>query len=501
MIASDADTRTDPAVLPAFAVRGVATVAALLAVLLGVLSGRYGYHRDELYFVVAGQHPAWGYIDQPPLTPTLARLGTAVFGDTLVGLRVIPLLLAVTSVAVVALIARELGGDRRAQLLAAACGATSSLMLATGHMLSTSTVDMLVWLTVGWLVLRLLRTGDGRWYVAIGAAVGIGLQNKYLIAFLVVGLLAAVAAVGPRSALRTPWLAAGILVAAAIAAPHVWWQATHGWPQLAVAEGIEARDGVENRALFLPLQLVFTSPVFLPIWLAGLVRLCRDERVRWARSFALAYPLLVVLVLALGGKGYYVVPLLMVPLAAGAEPTLRWAAASPARGRLVAAAVLLSAVVNPIATLPVLPPGAVSLVNGMNKEQGEQIGWPELVDTVAGVWRQIPADERDRAVIVTGNYGEAGAIARYGPAAGLPAAYSGHMSYADWGPPPDDADGPVVVVHYPGDPRLAHFTDCRVTARVDNGYDLDNDEQGTIIELCSGTDAAWSSIWGDVRHV
>jgi 4-amino-4-deoxy-L-arabinose transferase-like glycosyltransferase len=486
--------------LPAFAAGPVAAIAALLAAVLTALSGRYGYHRDELYFVVAGGRPDWGYIDQPPLTPLLARLSTTVFGDTLVGLRVVATLSAVLSVVMLALVARELGAGRRAQVLAAAAAAGSSIVLATGHMVSTATFDLLAWLAISWLVLRLLRTGDGRWYLAIGAVAGLGILNKYLVFLLLAGLLVSIAVVGPRRVLRTWWLAAGIAVAAVVMAPNLWWQAAHDWPQLSVAAGISDRDGGENRALFVPLQFVYLSPVFAPFWVAGLVRLWRAPDVRWARAFGLAYPLLGVLVLAFGGKAYYVIALLLVALAAGMEPAVRWASRS-GRHVLVATTVVVAGLVNVVATLPVLPPSALNVINGMNKEQGEQVGWPALAGTVAGAWQRIPAGERDRAVVFAQNYGEAGAIARYGPGHGLPMPYSGHMSYADWGPPPDDADGPVIVVQYPENRGIGRFfTGCEQVAVVDNGVGLDNDEQGSVVQLCSGTTAPWSRLWSQLRH-
>lgn len=486
--------------LEAFAAGPVAVVVSVLAAIQTALSGRYGFHRDELYFLVAGDHPAAGYVDQPPLTPLLARASTELFGDTLVGLRAVAILAYAAIVIVVALIARELGGDRRAQTVAAVCAAVSGIVLVIGHMVSTATFDMLIWLLVSWFVLRLLRTGDGRLHLAIGAAVGVGMQNKYLIVLLVFGLLASVLAVGPRRVLITPWLAAGVVVALAIALPNLWWQAANGWPQLTVAGGISSKDGLENRLMFVPLQLVYVSPPFVPILVAGLLRLWRDPEIRWARAFAVAYPLLAVAVLAIGGKPYYVLPLLIVILAAGAEPAVRWAHTVRRRTILVAV-IAVSAVVNAVATLPLLPPSVVGVVNAMNKEQGEQVGWPSLVSTVASVWDRIPADQRDRAVIFTQNYGEAGAIDQYGPSHGLPPAYSGHMSYADWGPPADSSDGPVILVHYPSNRSIArNFRDCSPVAHVDNGYGLDNDEQGTVIQLCAGADGPWSALWPSLRH-
>ena len=486
--------------LPAFARGPVAAVALAMAALLTALSGRYGFHRDELYFVEAGRHLAWGYVDQPPLTPLLARLSTAVFGDTPVGLRVVAMLLCVVIVVVAALVTRELGGGRSAQTLTAVAVATSSAILTTGHMLATSTTDNLAWLVICLLVLRLARTGDGRWYLALGAATGIALLNKALIVVLVVALLASIAAVGPRRLLRTWWLPAGTLIALAVAAPTLVWQAAHGWPQLTVASGISTENAVENRVTFVPFQFVYLAPPWAALWLAGIWRLLRDPAVRWARALPVAYLALVVLMLAVAGKPYYLLGLLITLLAAGSEPVLRWVATGRRRW-LLPAALALVLVVNIGSALPVWPVDALNPVNAVNKEQGEQVGWPELAGSVAGAWRQIPAAQRDRAVIFTQNYGEAAAVDRYGGAYGLPRAYSGHMSFADWGTPPDTATGPVLLVRFPANTELAaEFRGCRQVGTVDNGHGVHNPEQGTVLELCAGPVQPWSVVWPRLRH-
>lgn len=469
--------------LPPFAWRPLTLVCVAVAAVLTGCSPRYGFHRDELYFVVAGQHPALGHVDQPPLTPLVARLASVLLGDTPVALRVPATLATVATVVVVALIARELGGHAAAQLVAAGCAAVSSYLVVVGHMLSTATFDLLCWLLACWLLLRVLRTGDGRWWVAAGAVVGVAFLNKYLIVLLVGSVAVALLTLGPRDVLRTWWLPVGIVVALGIAAPNLWWQAANGWPQLTVAGGISADDGAENRIGFVPEQLLYLSPGFVPVWLAGLVRFFREGALRRLRAVAAAYPVACAVALVAGGKSYYVLPLLVVLLAAGVEPTLAWLR----RGRVALRRMLAGFVVGTtvVATavigLPVLPPAALddAGVLAVNKETGEQYGWPGLVATVAAGWRQVPGGRRDGAVILTDNYGQAGAIWVYGPRHGLPRPYSGHMSFADWRRPPDAASGPVLLVHQRDDRGLRRwFTGCRQLATHHNAAGLANEEHG-----------------------
>jgi 4-amino-4-deoxy-L-arabinose transferase-like glycosyltransferase len=327
---------------------------------------------------------------------------------------------------------------------------------------------------------------------------GLATLNKYLIVMLAVALLLAVLAVGPRGVLRGPWPVAGVVVAAVVAAPNLWWQAAHGWPQLTVAGGISADDGAENRALFVPLQIVYLSPFLVPVWIAGIRRLWRDPELRRARAMVVAYPLLCVIVVASGGKPYYALPLLLVLTAAGCEPLARWTRGRP-RTAVVAVAGVLAAVTSGLVSLPLLPASALAPVNALNAEQGEQVGWQALTSAVAAQWSAIPPAERARAVVFAENYGEHGAIARYGPRHGLPAPYSGHMSDADWGPPPDSATGPVVLVYQDGAQGIDRFfTGCRTGSRVDTG--TDNQERGAHVDLCSGTTGPWSAIWPRLRH-
>ncbi|BAJ32292.1 MULTISPECIES: glycosyltransferase family 39 protein [Kitasatospora] len=505
-----ADGSGPPARPDRFAAGPVLGVAAAVGALQLALAGRYGFHRDELYFLAAGRHLAWGYVDQPPLTPLLARLSTAAFGDSPTGLRAVAVLLGMATIVLTALAARELGARRAGQALAAAGAAVSALVLAVGHMLSTASFDLFAWTAIGVLLLRLLRTGDRRWWPAVGAATGVALLNKDLVLLPAAAVLPSIAFAGAKSraVLRGWWLPGGALVALLVAAPNLYWQAAHGWPQLTVASGISGRDGLADRLTFVPMQLVYLSPVLVPVWLAGFRRLRDDERVCWARPLGYAYPLLCALVLLLGGKPYYALPPLLLVLAAGCEPVARrvWAPAPDGtgtrRGRVRLVAVLLvAALVNAVITLPVLPPPRLALVSALYPESAEQVGWPELTAAVAAGWAAVPPEQRGRAVLFATDYGEAGALVRYGSRYGLPSVYSGHMSFHDWGRPPDSATGPVVLVRpkpYPAVERA--FTGCRQVAEVDTGRGVANEEQHAPVLLCAGTVAPWSQLWPRLRH-
>ncbi|MGS2615772.1 glycosyltransferase family 39 protein [Micromonospora sp. LZ34] len=483
--------------------RGPWLVAAATTTVLLLLATRYGYHRDELYFLLCGRHLDWGYVDQGPLVPALARLTDTVAPGSLLALRTPSALIAGAAVLLAAAIARELGARQGGQTFAAFLAATSGIVLAPGHLLSTTTVDLLVWLTAAWCAVRLLRTGDSRWALGVGLALGVGMLNKLLPALLAAGLLAGVAVAGPRRLLRDRWVLAAAALAAVLAAPTLIWQASHGFPQLSVAASIADGDSsYSGRLDALILQFVIISPYAVPIWVAGLVALLRRPAWRAYRAVAWAWLVVVTVVLVAGGKGYYDAPLLLVLTAAGAVVAAGWAARARWRRGLLAAGAALTVAGSAVLLLPTLPPQQLpDFVVAVNYDAGETIGWPAFADSLATVHRGLPAEERARAVVFTGNYGEAGAVARYGPARGLPAAYSGHNSMADFGRPPESADVVIAVGWQRPDRLRGWFTEVTLAGQVDQRVEVDNDENGGPIWVCRGLRRPWAQIWDtEVRH-
>lgn len=476
-------------------------VAGVVAVVLAATSARYGYHRDELYFLAAGRHLDWGYPDQPPLVPALARLTDLLGPGSLVVLRLPSTLATAVVVLLTGLIARELGGGTRAQLVAAACSAVSAFALITGHQLGTTTFDVLFSTLAVWLVVRAVRTREYWLLLWAGLAVGLGVLTKVQVGVLAVALLGGVAATGPRRLLHTPWLGLGGLVAAVCAAPYLVWQSLHGWPQLDMARAIAGEGDQGGRLGFLPFQLLLVSPLLVPVWVAGLVWLLRSERARPYRFLAVGYLVLAAVYLVTGGRAYYLASMYPALLAAGGVVVDGWLGDVAARRRLLAAAVGVSAVVAAVLGLAVLPARALGPVLPLNPDAGEQVAWPRYVEQVAGVWNALPGSERATGLVLTENYGEAGAIDRYGPARGLPPAYSGHNGFADWAVPIGQA-GPVVVVGYADDTvRGRLFGACQQQAALDNGLGLDSEEQGRPVWLCGAPPRPWAETWPELRHL
>lgn len=475
-------------------------MAVGVAVVLIAFAGRYGYHRDELYFLAAGHHLAWAYADQGVLTPLIARVMDTLAPGSLTMLRLPSAVMTGGTVFLTGLIARELGARPRGQLLAAATIAVASVVLVTGHLLSTTTFDLLSWTLVTWLVARVVRTRDQRLWIAAGLAAGLALLNKPLIAFGLFALGAGVLIAGPRRVLLSRWLWAAIALMILIWSPWLIWQAGHHWPQLKVSSSVASGGSASSqpRWALLPFQFLLVSPVLAPVWIVGLWALLRRSRLREFRFFAVAWIVLVLVFAATGGKPYYLAGMFPVLLAAGAIEADDWLERGrvSARRWLLAFAIGTSALVSAVIALPVLPASDTGAVISMNPDVGETIGWHEFTRTVARVYSRAGG----RPVLFAANYGEAGAIDRYGPALGLPNAYSGHNAFGQWGPPAD-RPGPVVVVGLSQSRLHAAFVGCRIAARVGNDADVDNDERDEPIAVCRGTDSAWSRLWPTLTHL
>jgi hypothetical protein len=467
--------------------------------LLAATSARYDYHRDELYFRML--QPAWGYVDQPPLTPLLARAATAVFGDTVWAMRIPATVLIAVAILLSALTTRELGGGRTAQGLSAFGFGFAALPLITGHLLITATMDFALWAAVLLCFTRALLRSKPEWFLVTGAIVGVSLYNKLLIGLLLLSLAVALAVVGPRDILRSRWLWAGVGIAVVVGAPNLIYQATHDFPQLAMAGALSENNGGEVRAQLIPFQFLLIGPPLAAVWIAGLVALLRRPQWRPVRAVAVAYLVAVVLAFIGGGQIYYPFGIAAFLLAAGWIPTVDWMARGRARLRkpLVLAALALNAVFSTFIALPVLPAQVIgeTPVPDLNPTLADQVGWPAYVRTVTDVYRALPADQQARAVLFTVNYGEAGALVRYG--SGLPPVYSGHNQLYYAGPPPEEK---TVVIAWTQSFAYANrmFDGCEQKAVLDNGVGVDNEEQGAVVAVCHVPTGGWAALWPRLQH-
>lgn len=484
---------------PPFALWPVAALACATAALLLLTADRFGYFSDELYFLAAGRHPAWGYADQPPLLPLLSHGLDTLFPGSLVWLRAPAAAVTALGVLVAAALARELGGRRPAQLAAAAAAVVSPVVLQLGHLLITATLDIFLTTVTTWLLVRWTRTRRDRLLPLVGLCAALSLQVKYLSVGFWAVLAVSLVLVGPRDLLRRPllWLsAAGALLTAV---PGLVWQARNGWPQLAMAQVISDEVASEDggRAQFLPTVLSAAGLAGAVLLCVGLVRLLVARQARPYRFLGLTFAGLCAAYLVANGRPYYVAGLFPVLWAAGAVGLQRLRATRP-RAWLTVLVYAASAAL----AVQVLPVYSVHRLTNANADQlaMESVGWPDLARSVAGVYDGLPAAQRRRALVITDRYDQAGALDRYGPALGLPRPYSGHRGYWYLNSPADDT-ATVVFVGADAAYLRQFFTSVRRAGTVTNAEQVHNLNWGAPIWICTGERQPWSRMWARFSHL
>ncbi len=477
----------------------------------------YGFFRDELYFIICGFHPAWGYVDQPPVVPLLAA-ASQLFGHSLFALRALPAIFAAAGAYVTCLLAIEMGGGIFAQVLGVLAFLAAGVLESFGAKVGPDMVGLWLWPLAALYVLRIAKGGDARLWLAAGAAIGVSLESKYSALFFAVALVIGLLLTPQRRILATPWLLAGTALALLVALPNFLWQALHGFPMWELLRnGQQGKNVAASPALFLFQQLLLTNLFAWPIWFVGLIALLRDGA---ARFLGYAYILLIAMMIALHAKHYYPADVYPILMAAGGVAVERWVRL-PALRLAIATVVVAAWVFFAPFSLPVLSEPAMVRYSAfvgqllhiqrsamatehhrysvLPEDWADMHGWPELTATVASVYRSLPPAQRAQAVVVASNYGEAAAVDFFGGAYGLPPAISGHNNYWLWGTHGYsgnviiDVNGDCGATSFPGLFRVA-----RLAARSNPPWVISY-EQNIPISVCTGIRMPLSQLWPKLR--
>lgn len=475
---------------------GLATVA-----LHAWTGGQYGFHRDELATLDDARHLAWGFVAYPPITPFFGRLSLILFGTSLAGFRFFAALAEAIAVVLTGLMARSMGGGRGAQLIAAA--AALPFCLAGGALMQYVSFDYLFWVLAAYCLVRMLESDDPRWWIGIGASMGLGMMAKYSMVFFAAGLGAALLLTPARKYLASKWLWCGIAIALAIVSPNLIWQARHSFVSLDFLRFIHARDVRIGRTKdFLPEQLDLTLLATL-LAAAGLYFYIVSRAGRRFRALGWMYVALLLLFVVAKARSYYLAAAYPMLYAGGAVWGEQWLA-SISRGwaravRAVAwTALAVDVLVAAAYTLPMAPVNSPWGKWALQHNEGfrEEIGWQELVQAVAEIHRSVP-----QAAIFAANYGEAGAIDLYGPRYGLPPAISGVNSFWErgYGNPPPEV---VIVIGSTRDSVARSFTSCELAGHNGNRYGVENEESRDHpdIFVCRGLRRSWPEFWRALRN-
>ena len=486
---------------------GMLISLALLSLLLHMLTNsQYGFHRDELATLDDARYLDWGYVVYPPFEPFLARVSLILFGPSLLGPRSFAALAQTIAMVVAGLMARELGGKRAAQLLAAVAVGIGSFPI--GSLFEYVAFDYLWWVLAAYFMIRLLRSDDPRWWLAIGAVVGLGGMTKYTMAFLVAGIITGVLLTDARRHLRTRWLWFGVAIAAVICLPNFLWQVHHHFISLDFLKSIHARDVRRGSTdFFLLKQLLTGNPFTAPLWLAGLFYLFALPAGKRYRAIGWMYVVPLVLFLFARGRPYYLLPAYPMLLAAGSVWGVGWAGTlAPRRARIMlwvtSALLAVSGVMMALAYLPLAPPGSAWWVGADHLNGGnfnEEFGWPEMAETTAHIRDSLPAEDRAHWGILVADAGQAGAIHFYGAAYRLPDAISGSNThwFRGYGDPPPQT---LIVIGFP--PLVTQaFQSCELAGHLTNRYGIQNSAVGqyTDVFVCRHLLLPWPEAWNKVK--
>jgi hypothetical protein len=439
----------------------VFSLAALLVHLL--TNRRYGYFRDELYYIACGRHLAFGYVDQPPLSILLLRLSQLFLGDSLFAIRLLPALAGAAIVALTGIIARELGG--RGWAIALACSATLCALfyLAVANFFSMNAFEPLFWMGAVYLLVRIINGGSPTLWLWLGVLLGLGLENKHSTAFFSVGILVGLLLASDRRHFAQKYIWLGGVIAFAIALPNILWQARHDWATYELLSNIahSNKNVALSPAQFIAQQAIFLNPGTLPLWIAGLIWLFGSRDGRRYRVIGIIYLVTLAEFIVLHGKSYYLAPAYPMLFAAGGVAIERVFAVRLTwlKPVLLATILVAGALFAPV-VVPILPPDKlVAYMRAVHFEPprtetshtaalpqifADQFGWREMVGSVAEIYHRLTPEDEKRVAIFCQNYGEAGAIDFFGPKLGVPPAISGHQNYFLWGP--RDWTGDVLLV-------------------------------------------------------
>lgn len=488
----------------------LAALAQIAVILHTLTNGQYGFHRDELATLDDARYLAWGYVAYPPVTPFIARVALELFGPSLAGVRLFAAMAQAAALVLTGLMARQLGGGRAAQIVAALAVAIGPVSLSAGALFQYVSFDFLWWVAAAYLIMRLLKSEDPRWWLAAGAVIGLGMMTKYTVVFLVAGIIAGVLLTPARRYLRSPWLWCGVALSLAIFLPNLIWQVRHGFISLDFLRDIHARDVRIGRTqnFLIDQILIAANPFTVLLWVTGLFYFLVARDGKRFRPLGWMFVVPLALFLIAQGRGYYMAPAYPMLLAAGAVLEAR-AVASLAAGwaRLVRGHTCVTLAVGAALAIAVVVPIAPvnsawwKVANKVNDDFREEIGWPELVDTIAGIHASLSPGERAHVGILAGNYGEAGAIDLYGPAHGLPKAISGINSYwaRGYGDPPPQT---LIVVGVSRDFLERNFKSCVLAGHVKNRYGVENEETTRHPDLfvCGQPREPWPVFWKQFRY-
>jgi hypothetical protein len=478
-------------------------------------AARYGIFRDEMYYLACSEHLAWGYVDHPPVTVFIAWFARHVFGDSLLGIRLLPAIAGAALVWLTGKLAREMGGGRFAQALAALAILPVPLYLVLQHWLNNNAFEPLIWMACVWCVLRATNTGQDKYWLWFGVLAGVGFETKYSIAFLLMGVLVGVLLTPERRFLKSRDLWLGVLACGLIALPNLLWEIRNHFPFVQLMHNIRMghRDVIRGPLPFIADQIAVMNPLLFPLWAGGLAWLMFSSEGKRYRALGWAFLVTLTTFIVLKGKNYYVAPVYPILFASGAVAFERITTRRFVWTRAAYVAVILvgGALLAPL-FCPILPPQdfiryqralRISIPESEHQNNGplpqyfaDEFGWEPMVREVARVYHSLPPEEQAKTAIFSNGWGQAAAVDFFGPRYGLPKAICPHNNYWLWGPRNYTGESMIILE---GDLKREreHFQSVEIVGHVEHPYA----RRDTFFDiyLCRGLKWNLNDIWPQLK--
>lgn len=499
---------------------GLAVAAAFAAGMIVfhcVATGRYGYFRDEFYYLDCARHLDWGYVDHPPLAMLVLAVFRALFGDSMLAIRLPAILIGAATIFVAGTIVRSMGGTRWAQAVVCLALLVAPVYMVTASYFSMNPFDQFFWTLGAYVLVRIINADNPRLWLWFGVVAGLGLQNKLSMLFFGGALAVALLFTPQRKAYLNKYIYLGGLIAFVVFLPHIVWQATHGWPTL---EFMKNASGGKNIAMapfdFLKEQVLHMNPISVPLALAGLAFGLFTAKGRTYLVLPLMFLIVLIFFIITGAKPYYLAPAFPLVLTLGAVAVEKvhgrgWRRfAVPAYATLMA---LGGLIVAPLA-VPLLPPEQFLQYQArlgirpaaqehghtgeMPQHFGDRFGWPEMAALVVDAYDALPGDAQAECEIVAENYGEAGAIRLFGESHGLPQPICGHNNHYFWMPETIRGET-VLVIGFPEEALQECFESVEELGRTNHPYAMPY-ENDRVLYLCRGLTVPWETLREELRE-
>jgi 4-amino-4-deoxy-L-arabinose transferase-like glycosyltransferase len=468
----------------------------------------YEPHRDEFLYLAEGSHPAFGYMEVPPLLSAFAWL-TRHLGNSIFWIKFWPSLFGSFNLILIGRIVLLEGGKRFALFLLFCCF-FFSVYIRVHFLFQPNFLEIFFYSLIAYGLIRFIHTEDNKWLYLAGLGAGLGVLSKYSVAFYLISLVPALLLTRQRKIFRNRHLYYALGLAFLIFLPNLIWQYLHHFPVVYHMQELTSTQlQYVPPARFLIDQLLMFMPCCF-VWVTGFFYLLLNRNGRPYIFLCWAYLGVIALLLWFHGKNYYTLGLYPVLFGFGALAIERWAVRSRYfLRRVFASFIILSGIYFTLIGVPMMPPAKLAAFYHYTHAEGkgilrwedqqdhslpqdfaDMLGWEEMAEKTALAYHSLDSSQQANTIIFCDNYGMAGAVDYYGKKYRLPDAYSDNASFLYWIPDSIRFQNLVLLASDPEEmqhPFIQEFEHASLVGKVTNPYARENGTQ--IILLTGASDA------------